>query len=197
MEACKFFSSGGSTWGKSWRSEERGKIGRKAVSIDKEFCRAELKQKLSFYQLSSLCAKTTSRCLYLPERNRWNMRCTMHNPSTWSSQGGQKPGRHRLNTPAIGKNGEASMVLFLNISCHSFQDVARPMIGSAKKLKLSYRFASYREKIERHLENKLWQWGERRDANRCIRGVQWGVQVIFSLCLFSWFPWIATALKMS
>ena len=109
MEACKFFSSGGSTWGKSWRSEERGKIGRKAVSIDKEFCRAELKQKLSFYQLSSLCAKTTSRCLYLPERNQWNMRCTMHNPSTWSSQGGQKPGRHRLNTPAIGKNGEASI----------------------------------------------------------------------------------------
>ena len=49
VEACKFFSPGGSTWGKSRRSEERGKIGRTAVSIDKEFCRAELKQKLSFY----------------------------------------------------------------------------------------------------------------------------------------------------
>ena len=33
------------------------------------------------------------------------------------------------------------MVLFLNIDYHTFQDVARPMIGSAKKLKLSYRWA--------------------------------------------------------
>ena len=143
VEACKFFSPGRSTWGKSWRSEERGKIGRTAVSIDEDLCQAELKQKLSFYQSSSLCARSSSTFFNAIDE-LGVAHCTVHNPQ----HDLHKVGRSRAGIDSILQRLERMvrhpqlMVLFLNIDYHTFQDVARPMIGSAKKLKLSYRFAS-------------------------------------------------------
>ena len=79
-----------------------------------------------------------------------NAHCTMHKPAQHDLN---KVGRSRAGIDSILQRLERMvrhprlMVLVLNIDYHSLQDVARPMIGSAKKLKLSYRFASCREKI--------------------------------------------------